>query len=369
MLPYQPFPEEDKDPKDKEKKAWLMQYAKAAVSSYGLLPMGAIGFRSRDNYEKNKLYALGRQPIAKYKSIFNHGDDNKNSLLVTDWSIRPEIKKLRRIIVSLVEQLPFNIQINPIDDLAKDEMETEILRQEAKLLARQAIAQQGGGEMLELPNLQVYPDEAKDFQELQIKQLGMRHATAMDVEMIIELVLNANSYDDLVGELVQDSIDCGVCAVKDETIDDKTIGIARIDPRDLIISYCRKSDFIDWKYVGEIKRMPVSKLLSTTNGQISKKEIDEIYQIGQSAISQWGLGLDLGNWGTGLDTFYAQGVVYVADIEIRSTDKQVLEERELKSGTKLYALGNPSKKSKNATKEKIIENIYCAKWVIGTDIL
>jgi hypothetical protein len=369
MLPFQAFPSDKDDPKVKSKKAWLLQYCKAALSSYADLPTGSIGFRSRDNYEKNKMYALGRQPVAKYKTIFNHGDDPKNTLLVTDWSIRPEIKKLRRIIVSLVEQLPYNVQINPIDDLAKDEMEMEMLRQEAKLLARQAIAQQGEQEMLNLRSLKVYPDEAKDFQELQIKELGLRHATSMDIELVTELVFNANNYDDLVGELVQDAIDCGICIVKDETIDDKTIGISRVDPRDLLISYCRRSDFSDWKYMGEIKRMPVSKLLSVTNGQVSREDIDAIYNIGMNAMVQWGLGMDFGDWGTSSETFYNRGIVYVVEIEIRSTDTIVLEERDIKNGTKIYALGNPTKKGKNPSKEKIIENIYCAKWVVGTDIL
>jgi hypothetical protein len=126
-MPFASFPEENIDPKKKEGKDWLKKYAQAALYSYGNLPIGAIGLRSRDIYDKNKRYALGRQPVEKYKRIFNNGEDGQNRLLVTDWSIRPEIKKLRRIITALVEQLPFKVQINPVDDLAKDEIEEELL--------------------------------------------------------------------------------------------------------------------------------------------------------------------------------------------------------------------------------------------------
>ena len=226
-----------------------MNYAKAALMNYADMPQGTLGFRSRDRYEKNKLYSLGKQPVTKYQTIFNNGDDGQKSLLVTNWAIRPEIKKLRRIVTSLVSEMPFKMQINPIDDLAKGEMEDELARQEAKILARQALASLNQSEVLSLPNIQPYPDEAKDWGELQVKQLAYRHATAKDTEMLVELVFNANNYSFIVDELVQDAFDTGLAIVQDYTIDDKTVGVSRVDPRDLLISYCRNPDFSDWKYV------------------------------------------------------------------------------------------------------------------------
>lgn len=361
------FPKDSEDPKKKEGKEWIMNYAKAALMNYADMPQGTLGFRSRDRYEKNKLYSLGKQPVTKYQTIFNNGDDGQKSLLVTNWAIRPEIKKLRRIVTSLVSEMPFKMQINPIDDLAKGEMEDELARQEAKILARQALASLNQSEVLSLPNIQPYPDEAKDWGELQVKELGYRHATAKDTEMLVELVFNANNYSFIVDELVQDAFDTGLAIVQDYTIDDKTVGVSRVDPRDLLISYCRNPDFSDWKYVGQIKRIPVSKLLTMGNGQFTKEDVDRIYTLGQTGV-QFGLGLQYGTYSS-LTEFYSKGYVYIVDIEVRSTDKIKLEERELKNGTKIYAKGNPTKKTSNTIGEKTIENIYCGKWVIGTEIV
>lgn len=361
------FPKDSDDPKKKEGKEWIKAFCEAALGNYGNMPQGTLGFRSRDRYEKNKLYSLGKQSVTKYQTIFNNGDDGEKSLLVTDWAIRPEIKKLRRIVTSLVSEMPFKIQINPIDDLAKGEMEDELARQEAKLLARQALAELGDEESLNLPVFKTYGDEAKDFGELQVKELGIRHATAKDTEMLVELVFNANQYTFTIDQLVEDAFDTGLAIVQDYTIDDKTVGIQRVDPRDLLISYCRNPDFSDWKYVGQIKRIPATKLLAMGSGQFTKEDVDRIYELGQYG-TQYGLGLVYGNYNS-ISEFYAKGYVYIVDIEIRSTDTVTLEERELKNGTKIYAKGNPTKKSPNKIGEKTIENIYCGKWVVGTDIM
>jgi hypothetical protein len=370
MIPFSAFPQDSVDPKLKAEKKWLLEYCRAVIYAYGNLPIDAIGVRSRAIYEKNKKYALGRQPVDKYKRIFNNGEDGQNRLLVTDWSIRAEITKLRRIIVSLVEKLPFKVQINPVDDLAKTEMEDELLMAEAKILARQALQQHGATDLLQMPNMQLAPNEPENLDELGIKELGMRHRTAMELEMVAQLVFNANNFDDLVGELTQDLIDCGVMCVKDDTVNDSTVSLRRIDPRDLIINYCRKPDFSDWKHIGELNRIQACQLIAISDGQISEDDIKQIYELGHANIQQWCMGLNMGSWANYND-FYQQGVVYVLDVEIRSTDKVILESRELKSGNILYAKTNPDKKKspKNEYKEKNVENIYVAKWVVGTEIM
>lgn len=371
MASFISFPLDSDDPKKKKGKEWQLQYAKAALLSYSVLPEGSIGLKSRDIYNKHKDYSLAQQPVSKYKAIFNYGEDWQKSLKVTDWSIQPDVPKYLQIVMGILGKVDFKVQVNPIDDFAKDEIEEEILKQEAKIVMRDLLISQGAEDMANLPPLQKGIDEAEDLDDLNLKELGMRHRTAREMEQVVELFLSSNNFEDnILHQLNNDLIVGGYCVVKDELINKATVKITREDPRGLIMSYCINPDFSDWKHIGMLRPVPVSQLVVMTQNQVTKDQLAEIYKLGRDGDNDWGI--QVTDWGNNFENWYQSGTVNVLDLEIRSTDRIVMEERTLENGNSIYKKINPDKKGQNKNnkyEETTIENVYCCKWVVGTDIL
>ncbi len=373
--PFCSFPDENIDPKLKAKKEWLLKATKAAFYSYGQMPIGGLGLNSAPQYEKNRKYALGRQDIAPYKKLLQGNPDGNNPDLVTDWSIRNNLTTARRNCIQLVLKEPYKVQINPIDDLARGEMEEEYNRKQAKLVVRDAMKERGMIDELELPEVRIESDDAEDFEELAQQQLGMRHRTAMEFESVVDNVLQSNDYDSIKEVLVEDLFDTGVCITRDSSPDMKTIKIDRINPSLFIMSFCMNKDFSDWKYMGYAEPIQCCDLIAKSGGQVTEKDIERLYELGRSSMEGYSLGYagfttDMFNWS--YDTFYAKGQLFIFDVEIRSADKIVLETRVRKNGQKVYSRGNPEKEGKDKKinyERRYKDNVYCAKWVIGTDIL
>ncbi len=61
-----PYPQQDIDPSRKDSR-WCMQYAKAAYFDFNYsYPKGMFANNGGD-YQRNRMYALGKQPINQYK--------------------------------------------------------------------------------------------------------------------------------------------------------------------------------------------------------------------------------------------------------------------------------------------------------------
>lgn len=366
------FPDENIDPKKKLTKEWMLQYMEAAMYRYNALPTGAIGWSSRNRYDEYSLYARGSQPVEKYKRTFDDGEDGQNQLLVVDWRVLPIMSKLLTVMNGVLSELTFRPQINPIDDLAQDEMENALLENEAKILFRKEMERMGAdSDILNVSELQFDEEEARDLEELAVRELGMRHVTAMELEQVVETVLNYNNFDFLFQQWNSDMSQYGVAVRKVECINKSEIRIIREDPRNLIMSYCQNPDFSDWRYVGLVRSVPCSSLIANSNGELSRKDVDYIYALGANGLQTFGF--PTADWGTynSPQDFYNKGSVWIFDCEIRTTDKKVLQKRKTKVGNDAYNYTNPEEKPQKDSEysETYVENIYCGKWVVGTDIV
>lgn len=364
------FPEGNIDPRKKLEKPWLKQYAEAAMASYASLPDGTLGWRNHNKYDEWSLYARGSQPVTKYKLTFNNGEDGENKLLVNDWRILPIIPKLLTISNGRLSELTFKPQINPIDDIAKDELESELLENEAKIaLNEQLMAQGADPDLLKTNGIRFESGEAQDMDELFVRELGSRHQTALELEQVTEAVLNANNFDSLMSQWNLDMLKYGLCVRRASILNDSFISATREDPRNLVMSYCQNQDFSDWRYIGVVRSIPVSQLVATSNGALTKEEVEEMYELGCSGAQNFGL---IGyTWSSNFAEFWNKGSVFVLEIQIRSSDKKVLEIRKTKTGNPAYNYTNPEgdRSGKNEYSEAYEENIYCCTWVIGTDVV
>lgn len=374
QLPATPggFPLENVDPAQKRKKPWLLQYARAALGMYDGLNERAIGWRSRDRYDMIRKYGQARQPLDKYLALLTPDADNDNNGLnkmVVDDHIIPVIPKVRRDIISLLTKANENyyITIDPIDPLAASEMEDEAANLKAKVIMRQTLKMAGMQQLTNSPAVAPQPNEPDDLEGAEVAVLGLRHKAAMKSELVVQQVLNSNKYPDLREWISADYVDYGVAAVKDET-EGCRVKLRKVDMRGFIISNCIKPDFSDWQYMGEIQEIPVSKVVEQSNGQVDKDELAEIYKIGNNNGTSkvfWG-GPDFGGW----DAMYLRGMVRVLDLCILTTDTETREERKNKYGNTVFGKAEygtkPTDKRKIHTKK--CQNIYCVKWIVGTDI-
>lgn len=364
------FPDENIDPKLKTEKPFLLQYARAAYSAYGDTPFGSIGWRSRDKYEWVKTYARGQQTIDRYKRILLPDQDPTNNTLVVDWSVLPIVPKFRRVALGLLEKTDYNITINPIDPLAANELEDQILELKMKTEMRNAFQQEQMGQPNPImpPQAMQVEGEPDDLDGIEIFEIGLRHKTAMEAEQAVELTFTQNDYNGQRRQELQDLFDYGVAAFKDYR-DGDLVGFRRVDPRRLIISYCTYPDFRDLRYVGEIMEVPVAQLIQMSDGELTEDDIKLVYKL--ASTNQFRPSMPVGNayYGSYSD-FWNRGKVEVLDLEILSTDELVREERIDRRGNMIFGKAgfDDYNNKKDKYKRKQIQGVYRVKWVIGTDI-
>lgn len=368
------FPDENVAPEVKRTKEWLLQFAKAICTVYGDLPPGAMGWRSRDNYQRFKDYAMGTQPIDKYKKMLMPGQDPSNNRFVHDWSIYPIISKYRRIALSILDKQDFNIEINPIDPLARNEVESYILDLRARLQLKEQLYQRGLQQYSQAAPIQSEQGEPEDLDGLATLELGIRHRTAMEVEQAVQLVMNGNDMSKIRQMCNVDRFDYGWAVTKDERVQD-TIRIRRCDPRRMIMNFCTYDDFSDLKYIGELRQMYASQVVYDSQGYVTQADIEEIYKRGNLNTGGFGMINPLNGY-SGWSDFWSRGKMYVLDVEIYTTDVLEREERINRRGNirfekPVFGEERRARRERNGAtfKAKQVQNIYRAKWVVGTDIL
>ena len=363
------FPDERINPKDKEEEKFQLAYAKAAFNTYNSLPDGTIGYRSRDKYEKIRAYVLNRQDISRYQRILSPGDGTDADLtynaLVVDWSTLPIISKSRRIALGLMEKMGYNIIITPIDPLAAGELLDTLNELRAKVLLREILPKAGMPQLAEAPSIAKQPDEPDDLDGVGVAEIGLRHKIAMEAEQVVEYVFNLNDWEGLRREVAADLFDYGVAIVKDDT-SGCGVTVRKCDPRRMILSYCTEPDLSDLRYIGEVKNYPLSKVEAMSSGQVSKSDLEEIYNMsGRLATNPFGQ--SFGSW----EEAYSKGKVQVLDLEYISSDHLAREERVDKRGNPRFGKARYSdgRVDKEKFKVKVVESVYRVKWIVGTDIV
>jgi len=346
-----------------------MQYANAALNVYNDCPIGSVGWKNRDQYALNTAYSMGKQTIDKYKPLLIRGKDNTYNQMVTDWSVLPILytKRQQALGIQKKESQNYEIRVNPIDPFAQDEVQAEIEYMRAKLLVRQAL--EAANVKITAPELETQPGEPEDLDGINIIELGYRHRTAMEVEQVQELIFNANDYDSINDYVMQDLFDQGFAVTKDETCNNSTVEIRRCDPANIILNYCAKPDFSDLVYMGELIAVPVNQLVAMSSGQMTREEIEQMYNMG-NANTYMNYGFNVWTaWAT-FNDFWNKGKVQILDLEFLSTDREVGYEWTDKRNNKKFKVDNSDRKERKTDwkqeKSRYVQNVYRIKWIVGT---
>lgn len=219
------------------------------------------------------MYALGKQPVDKYKKMFSPGKDpSDDSWRAIDWTPPAFICKYREIALSKLLQKQYDLQAYAIDPLAKSEEDAFFDQMKVKILMREA-AQQAGSELANSPMLEPQPGEPQDLEQLAIyKDYGYKHVMATEAENAFNLVFQQNDIEEKRKEYLQHLYDWGIGGLTQD-IDEKGNVVLRVlNPEYLGLSYCEKADFSDLVHWWELVPTYVADLAP----YYTKDQLDDI---------------------------------------------------------------------------------------------
>lgn len=361
------YPNHDVAP-DKKTANWCMQYAKAAYYDFfSVYPKGVFANNGGD-YEKFRMYALGKQSITQYKKLLGVDPQTDNTWLSCDWSVRAIISGYRDKAISRLMKEDYSIVCTPVDSLSKTELDKYYSGLRTKLIMKEILEQQNS-ELANHPLVQLQSNEPMDLEELEMRILnGEQFNRSMDAEMAIELGLYENDYRSCRRNLYENLFDHGVAGIKDWLGDDNKAKFRVCNNDNVVISFSKDATFKDIVHAGE--QIDVSlidlALVTDENGELMFNE-KELQDFAGSIAGKWGNPGGLGQaYGflRPIDKFKCK----VLDLEFFTYNEYSYLDAYDENGNSDFrkaAYGRGKKSDKY--KRKKIQYVYKCKWIVGTD--
>lgn len=267
------YPQSGIDPREKGFN-WILTYCRAAYNdSRGYMPFGTLNV---GNYKFAEImsYALGKQPVDKYKNMKNPGSPQDNSWAAIDWTVPAFMCKFREIGISKILQRKFDIQAFAVDPLAKSEEDAYWNQMTVKIVAREAAVQAGAG-ISQFPELQPQPGEPQDMEQLgMMRQFGYKHVMAMQAENAVNLIHQQNNFEEKRKRVATNLYDFGIGAYTQWIDENGMVKERHVEPEYLGLSYCEKPDFSDLVHWFEI----VPTYIADIAPYYTKAQLDDICQ-------------------------------------------------------------------------------------------
>lgn len=365
-----PFPKNNINPEEKDGK-WCLQFAKAA---WGECFGYNIFYHARETYAEYRNYAYGRQTIDRYKPALGVDKAADASPMNITWGVRPVLSKYMDIITSIMMNKGRKAIATPIDSLAQDKADQYFADVRAKVLMREALMQTNP-ELAQSPYLMAEPGEPQNIKELEMQEkYGFKFNMAMEAEMGIELVQYQNNLPQKRSQVVKDLVHLGVGGYKDWLDEDGKACFRDCDPAAVIMSWCKKADFSDKLFCGEVLEVPIAELTQYFNDEDieiiksnARNQIvwdDRNYSSKNEKLKCAVLDLEMKTWN---DIVYSR--------EINEAGNKVYKKRAYENITNparanedsnIWDIKTHSFKKKYFSKK--VECWYKIHWVIGTDL-
>lgn len=358
----------DSVPPEKKDKYWGMGHAKATYYDYCNFPSGTCFYQSAQKYEENMLYALGMQPVTKYRKLFGVDDQTNDTWLNLDWSISHVAGTIIDIAISRMCQQEYGIVATPIDEDTKTELDKYISAVKAKILVRD-MAAQASPELATHPALHPEANEPEDMEELEMRvQYGESFVRSKDAEEAIQLAFYRNEEKMFRRRLFQDLFYFGITGY-DEWLEDGMPKFRNVNRECVITNYCRWADFRDLHHAGEVIDVDLVDLALVKNDDGTLMFTDEqLEQMATDLAGKFGNPLVVGQSSSffkGYDRFKCK----VFKVRWLSYNNYVYSDRKNSKGNPVFGEA-PSHKI-NSTSEKYvtkrIQVAYEVKWIVGTD--
>lgn len=364
------------DESEKVQKQWYLDKAKYLYSSY-FKNDTYIPYSNSDDYEINRLYAQGRQPVSKYQELLTTLDKKtgkRKGWMNISWDVLPILPKFRNIVLGKFEDIDYNIMVRAVDEASNN------VRDDAKMMI---MIENKYGEILQGFRSAIGMDKdpalkdaklpyiPKTVEELEMMtQLG---AFKLSWEIAMDKLLNdtymKNNWPELKRRLMEDALDIGVIAIKDYQDPQTKLPMCRyVDPLNLIIRQTRRNDYYDVTEAGEIVWYSLEQLRSFGLPE------EDLTICGNNYQNMFGNASMTGSFGNrNLPSSQTGGIkCAVLDLEFQSFDRQFYEARDMGNKTATFELPHGTTKPTNRKNKLIVKEkpkYYRCKWIIGTDVI
>lgn len=382
------YPNQQIDPRDKNYD-WILSYVKAAWSdSRGYVPNNMLNF-GQSKMNEIREYALGRQSTTKYKKMLLADEQTDKSWLNIDWTPPSFLTKFREIAISKLVQRRYDIQAFAVDPLAKSEEDAYFNEMKVKIMMREALKKAGGEELADSPVLAPAPGEPQDMEQLEMEQqFGYKHVMSMEAEQAVSLAFYQNKFDDKRKRTIENLFDFGMGGYTQWIDENGHVKIREINPENMVLSYCSKSDFSDLVHWGEVREMYIGDLAPYFTA-------DQMNQMVTSVAGRFGNPSNF-MYGTDYSKYWNRFKILVLDFEFLSwNDYTYKEEVDSRGNTRfgktkyqaasrmavnqLGSLEADFNKPMNQTESKgqaepifmpvTKKVVYKCKWVVMTDFM
>ena len=355
---------------EKNGKDFILKYAKT-VWSEAEDQRGSFDFSTRTaRYIQNRKYAEGLHSIEKFKSQFS--TDGDSTYLNFDWSVETPLPKFVDIVLEQIINTPYKPNLIPVDSTSLTKYDKELRKKKASFIAKQKI-----GDLIEKGVVEADVKDLPDTEEElnAMLETNFKLAESIALESIVTAVQNDNALEKINRKVARDLVVNKVSGVRVMLDENKMVKYRYIDPINLVTSVVENDDFSDAKHIGEIINITVEDLRVIADGQLSE---EDLFNIAKSVAGRF----DNPSWAYSNQMYYNQNVdaqkynnfkVKVLDLEFFSTDKIQFQKMEAKNGGFYYQQKSedytPPKnpKRKREIKKVAVKNVYCAKYIIGTD--
>lgn len=365
-----PYPENGIDPAKKGRE-WCMSYLKAAFYDWSFVYPKGIFYNNNGDYEKFKMYALGKQAITPYKKHFGIDSNSQDTTwLSIDWTPRAIVSRYRgRAIARLMKQSK-GIVATPVDMLAKSEMDEYLSSMKAKLAVQQLMQQQNP-ELAQHPMISMQAGEPMDIEELEMRiQMGEQFSRSEDAENAIELGFYENDYEHMRRTMFEDFFDYGVTGYREWLGDDNHAKFRKVNCENIIINNCKQSNFSDLVHAGEMIDVSLVDLALITDEDGSPMFTeDQLQEFAGSIAGRWGNPVNFGRvtgWLKPYDKFNCKVLdMYFYSYDDYNYKMSVDENGQLRGFNR--ADYNRGKVATDKYTRKKIKSVYKCKWIVGTD--
>jgi len=364
-----PYPSHDVDPALKGAD-FCMQYAKAAYYDWNYVYAKGIFSGNGGDYEKFRMYALGKQPIGQYDKMLDIEQGTNNTWLVIDRSVRAIISGYRDRAISRLMKNDYGIVATAVDSLAKDEFDDFYAGVKAKLAVRDLMVQHNP-QMANHPMFIPEAGEPRDIEELEMRVSNNEQFNrSKDAEMAIELGFYENDYKAKRRKIYEDLFDLGVAGVADWLGDDNKAKFRVVDPNCVITSVSRDGTFKDIVHAGEQIDVSLVELATIKdengNPMFTEAELEEFAGsiAGKNFSNPGSLGLNTG-WLKPIDKFKCK----VVDIKFYTYNTETYTNRVDANGNLVFRKEKYGRGEDDNPRyiRKRIQYVYKCKWIVGTD--
>ena len=365
-----PYPDQNV-PADKKNADWCMQYARAAYNDFTVAFPKGVFYGNNGDYEKFRMYALGKQPANQYKKLLGVDMTTMDTQLVVDWTIRAVVSGYRDKAISRLMKEDYSIVATPVDSQSKTEAEEFYNKIRTKIIMRDILAAQNS-ELATHPLVSLESNEPMDLEELEMRVMnGEQFNRSMDAEMAIELGFYENNYKAWRRAIYEDLFDYGVAGYREWLGDDNKAKFERINPESVICSYAKDGTFSDCQHAGPVIDVSLVDLACLTNEDGTPMFTDEeLTEFAGSIAGKYGNPREMG-MGTysGLMKPYDKFKCKVFDIYFYTYNEETFTNTKDANGNVKFRMevsGRGELTNTRYTRKKV-KYVYKCKWIIGTD--